>query len=441
MVQAIPVVDIRQTVLFGGVFGPREIDQICEAISADPTNLKLLREAVRQLEASEDESPAVNVRLGVCLYLLGQYRRALEVLKKGDNSALAWYYIGLALAGLERFAEAKEAFETAARAGFDPERCKLACVEVLRLAGKAAEAWQVLESISGEAMESAEYLYQKAATLRELSGDPEEIVALLEKAVAVDPQHPGALFGLALENDRRGNDEEALELYQRAASRFPPHVGALINLGLMYEDREEYDRAAECYRRVLDAYPTHERARLYLKDVEAVRDMYYDEEMQRRRDRLAQLLNIPVSDFELSVRARNCLQRMGITTLGDLCRCTEQELLASKNFGETSLQEIKEMLASKGLRLGMLAGEKRPPAWLDVANLTPDQQALLNRPVSDLNLSVRARKCMARLGINTLGELIRYSADELLECKNFGVTSLNEVRDKLAAFGLKLRGE
>ena len=58
-----------------------------------------------------------------------------------------------------------------------------------------------------------------------------------------------------------------------------------------------------------------------------------------------------------------------------------------------------------------------------------------------MNLSVRARKCMIRLAINTLGDLIRRTADDLLECKNFGVTSLNEVREKLTTIGLKLRGE
>ena len=63
--------------------------------------------------------------------------------------------------------------------------------------------------------------------------------------------------------------------------------------------------------------------------------------------------------------------------------------------------------------------------------MSPDEQALLDRPIADLNLSVRARKCMIRLGINTIGELVRRTGDELLECKNFGVTSLNEVREKL----------
>ena len=58
---------------------------------------------------------------------------------------------------------------------------------------------------------------------------------------------------------------------------------------------------------------------------------------------------------------------------------------------------------------------------------------MLNKPVSDLNLSVRARKCMNRLDITTLGELVQRTADELLEAKNFGMTSLNEVREKLGA--------
>jgi len=45
------------------------------------------------------------------------------------------------------------------------------------------------------------------------------------------------------------------------------------------------------------------------------------------------------------------------------------------------------------------------------------------------------------LGINTIGELIRKTGDDMLECKNFGVTSLNEVREKLAVLGLKMRGD
>ena len=58
-----------------------------------------------------------------------------------------------------------------------------------------------------------------------------------------------------------------------------------------------------------------------------------------------------------------------------------------------------------------------------------------------LNLSVRAHNGMIRLRINTLADLIRRTGDDLLKCWSFGVTSLREVREKLAAIGLRLRGE
>ena len=56
----------------------------------------------------------------------------------------------------------------------------------------------------------------------------------------------------------------------------------------------------------------------------------------------------PITDFELSVRSRNCLKKMNIRSLGDLLKTTEQELLSYKNFGETSLNEIKALLDAKG---------------------------------------------------------------------------------------------
>src|SRR6185436_18831655 len=97
---------------------------------------------------------------------------------------------------------------------------------------------------------------------------------------------------------------------------------------------------------------------------------------------------------------------------------------------------------SKGLELGQFATDKAPPEQvMDMSTMSPDEQAMLERPISDLNLSVRARKCMARLGLTLMGELLRKSGDDLLECKNFGVTSLNEVREKLTSMGLKLRGD
>ncbi len=436
-----PTVDIKQMVLVDSCFGPKEVQQIADIIATDINQYRLLREAVGELELKEDLSPAGMVRLGTCQYLLGRYRRAIDSLQKGDVGALAHYYLGKSWVGLQQYERALESYAAAQKAGYDPDSCALSRAEALRLMGKPAEALEILDRLSGAIEETAEYLYQRGATIAALGVNPAEAVALYERAIEADPCHPGALFGLAVENDRHGNDEEAIEFYQRSAARFPPHIGSLLNLGVLYEDHGQYELAVQCYQRILDAYPNHDRAWLFLRDAQASSSMFVDEDSQKKRDRLSRILSIPVSDFELSVRSRNCLQKMGILSLGDLCRTTEQQLLASKNFGETSLQEIHEMLASKGLSLGMFATEKRPTEPFEPEVLSPAEQALLSRSISDLNLSVRARKCMIRLGINTLGDLIRYTGDELLECKNFGVTSLNEVREKLRQFNLKLRGE
>jgi DNA-directed RNA polymerase subunit alpha len=435
-------VDLREIVLSNNSFGPAEIKQIAKAISEDYGQVQLLRDVVGELESREDRSPAAAVRLGVCIYLLGRYKTSIQTLENADGGAVAQFYLGRAHFALELYPRAVECFNAAKVAGYNGDACTLAIAEVLRYGRRPEEAMKALDELFGPVEQTAEYLYQRGATVASLGGNPTEVVALYERAVQADGQHPGALFGLAIETDRRGNDEEALELYQRSANSFPSHVGALMNLGLIYEDMQRYDRAQYCYQRVLDVFPTHKHARLFLKDAYASRDQVYDEEAQKKNDRMAQVLSIPVTDFELSVRSRNCLQKMGIRTLGDLTRTTEQILLSSKNFGETSLVEIRDMLTSKGLELGQFAHERsEPEASYDVGSMSADEQALLDRPISDLNLSVRARKCMVRLGMTSISDLIRKTGDDLLESKNFGVTSLNEVRDKLTQLGIKLRGD
>jgi DNA-directed RNA polymerase subunit alpha len=266
-------------------------------------------------------------------------------------------------------------------------------------------------------------------------------LALYRRAEASDRNHTGALFGLALMRERGGFDEEALELYKRAAVNYPANVGLLFNLGLLYEDLEQYDQAVICYQRILDSYPNNGKAKLFLKDAKASNNMHFDEDAKRKTDKIGQILSQPVSDFELSVRARNCLKSMGIATLGDLCKHSEHDLMASKNFGENSLTEIREMLTLKGLKLGQFSEEKQVVEVVDMDSLPVEEQEKLVRPVADLNLTVRARKCLNRLNIQTIGELLPHTSDELLKCKNFGITSLNEIREKLKDWNLKLRGE
>ncbi len=433
---------LKDVLLSNSSFGPKEIQFVAERICNDYSQFPQLKEVTQELEGQMNRTPASSVRLGVCRYLLGRYSDAIETLENADGGALAHFYQGKAHFGLGNYQRAVECYESAKTAGYDADLCMLAVAECKRHARDLEGAMAIVDNMFGPIEQTAEYLYQRGATIAARSDNPEEVCKLYERAVEANDQHAGALFGLALENDRRGNDEKAIELYQRAAAVFPANVGALLNLGLLYEDHDQYERAARCYDRILESHPTHERAKLYRADSVASMDENYDHDREKQRQQIAGVMSIPIAQFELSVRSRNCLQKMGILTLGDLTKVTEMELLNSKNFGETSLVEIREMMNNKSLMIGQFAHQKEETEEpIDTSHLSPDEQALLDRPISDLNLSVRARKCMTRLGLTTIGELVRKSQDDLLECKNFGVTSLTEVREKLEQAGLRLRGE
>lgn len=253
------------------------------------------------------------------------------------------------------------------------------------------------------------------------------------------------LFRLAWLLDQHGEEDEAVAAYERCAlqrdANTLPAVNAMINLSVLYEDRGDIAGAQRCLRKVLDSDPNNPRARLFMQDVIASENMYYDEEHDRNLAKRSALLDTPVTDFELSVRARNCLKKMKIRTLGDLLKISEAELLSYKNFGETSLVEIKNMLSSKGLRLGQgLEGrysQARKEIYDDLRGKAPDH--ILNKPVSVLDLSVRSRKALQQLGIQTIGDLASRTEAELMGVKNFGQTSLVEIAQKLGQYNLGLR--
>jgi DNA-directed RNA polymerase subunit alpha len=68
-----------------------------------------------------------------------------------------------------------------------------------------------------------------------------------------------------------------------------------------------------------------------------------------------------------------------------------------------------------------------------------EDEKLVSKSVDDLQLSVRARKCLQNLNIRILGDLTRRTEAELLGVKNFGVTSLNEIKKAISSIGLSLR--
>src|SRR3954468_10913345 len=281
--------------------------------------------------------------------------------------------------------------------------------------------------------------YYRRGLEADKEGNHEKAVEFYERALGENPDHEQAAFHLAVLYDRRAEDAKAIELYERICTSPPVHLNALMNLAILYEDNNHYEEAHRCLDAILRTDPNHPRARLYMKDVESARSMYYDEDADRKGGARNAVLEIPITDFELSVRSRNCLKKMNIRSLGDLLRTTEQELLGYKNFGETSQNEIKQLLAGKGLRLGQAADESKSPTRRPTATAGSAPPEILSKSVQDLELSVRSRKALQRLNINTLGELTMRTEDELLGCKNFGQTSLNEIKQQLSSFGMGLR--
>jgi len=86
-------------------------------------------------------------------------------------------------------------------------------------------------------------------------------------------------------------------------------------------------------------------------------------EPEQKEDQIDPILLRPVDDLELTVRSANCLKAENIYYIGDLIQRTEVELLKTPNLGKKSLTEIKDVLASRGLSLGMRL-ENWPPASL-----------------------------------------------------------------------------
>jgi DNA-directed RNA polymerase subunit alpha len=86
-------------------------------------------------------------------------------------------------------------------------------------------------------------------------------------------------------------------------------------------------------------------------------------EPEERRDEVDPILLRPVDDLELTVRSANCLKAENIYYIGDLVQRTEVELLKTPNLGKKSLTEIKDVLASRGLSLGLRL-DNWPPAGL-----------------------------------------------------------------------------
>ena len=379
--------------------------------------------------------------LGAALAILGKYAQAAETLDKADDSKEKYIELAFCQRKLTEYDKAIASLDKAAKAGADALAVNCTKAAVYRVKGDFDNAAKVLKNCENYQRASSLYHYTLGRHLQ-AQGDYDAAIENYKTAVDIDPAYSKALFHLAFLLDLRGDDEEAIEFYNQLMDNGPAYVNALLNLAVLYEDTCQYDKAANCIEQVLKYHPNNMRAILFKKDIESSKTMLYDEEVEKSKDRQSKVLETPISDFELSVRSRNCLKKMNINTLGDLLRISETELLAYKNFGETSLTEIKSMLDSRGLRLGMAAeGKLSMDTLLDMEE-TDDSDVddtILSKTIEEFELSVRAKNCLANLNIRTIGDLVSKTEAELLGVKNFGATSMVEIKQILEGLGLELR--
>ncbi len=436
-------IDLKDIVLSNSTFGPNEIDQLTRAISGDVSRVPVLRDSVGELEASESLTPAMAVRLGVCYYLLGRTTRAIETLRSSDGSALALFYLAAFLVCHGRVQRGDCQLQRGQGRATTPINAPWRLARRSAYMGDAAAALATLDALSGAIEQTAEYLYQRGATVAALGGNPTEVVALYERAVATDPRHPGALFGLALESDRRGDDERALELCERAVQGYPTHVGSLLNLGLMYEDRLRVRVGPGLLSADTRQLPVRSASPVVLQDAAASGDMFFDEEAQKRNERIESGARHPGDGFRVVGAQPQLPAENGGADAGRSDPHLRTRIALEQEFRrDVAHRNPRHAALPTGWTWACYVDRRaEPEVPVDLSDLSPDEQAVLERPIADLNLSVRARKCMVRLGMSTLGELVRKTGDDLLECKNFGVTSLNEVREKLTQLNLKLRGD
>ena len=376
--------------------------------------------------------------LGAARWMVGRCEEALEPLD-ALSGHLAAFLLGDCLRELGRTAEAVKVWRRIRTNDDDGFVAAVRIAQVACASGDLDTASAQLRDWRETHSDRAEWRCLRGQVLMR-QGKHEEGLEELEKGCELDPESSGSWFQLGYWCELRGMDERAVESYEKCAALGACPRNALLNLGVLYEDLGRYRAAVECYERVFEADPQDARARMYLKDARTSLGQRYDEE-GGFGEHAASLLSTPVSEFELSVRSRNCLAKMNVRNLGDLVRLSEEDLLGFKNFGETSLREIEEMLTARGLRFGMRLPEETRPAADVLMPPTQEQQDVLDRTVGDLEMSIRSRRALESMNITTVRELCRLSEAELLQCRNFGQTSLNEICRKLVELGLGLRDE
>ncbi len=335
-------------------------------------SLDQAHELLRQFESDIENSstkpePDVLEQAGIFAYAQGQFSKAAGLLEQVKNRKESAHFLGRALAKMQYYDEALKALEEGRRGKDDFETDRL-LVEVLCYQRDDEAAEEICKKHESSHSDNPDWMYCMGRVL-ETKGEHGKAMDFYEDAISTENEHQNSLFRLAFNCDLNGEDDRAIELYEKCASINPTSLGALMNLGILYEDRGDYEKAVYCYEKILAVDPSHKRARLFLKDADAAQHMTYDEGLRFEISQRNKVIDKSIESFDISSRCKHVIRKMNVKTLNDLTKISEAELMSFENFGESSLNELKDLMAKFGLSL------KEETNRLSEANETNDNEA------------------------------------------------------------------
>jgi len=250
-------------------------------------------------------------------------------------------------------------------------------------------------------------------------GRAEPAVALLKEALETDSSDVVAAAALAEAHTRQGDYESAEKLLERFLKKHPDNADLIYVQGLGLDLQGYHDEATVKYEKALEKEPGHPRSlfRLaYIYDLsgEDERALELYEQLRRQRPiHVHTMINLGIfyEDRNEYEKAEECFRSV---------------LEYFPNHPRARLY-LKDAQAS----LSMFYDE-------EAARREARMSQVLNQALADVTFSQRVRNALQKLGLNTLGDLVTRTEEELLEIPNFGKTSLREVKEFLTSKGLNL---
>ncbi len=381
--------------LLDSELGRDNFDELVQCMYGTYASVDVADSGIKAVEAemegaSGEAQRCLAEKVGILHLARGNCAAAAETLWPVRSRKTATHFLGWAYLSLGREREALEWLEKG-RSGDDDLGTDVLMVAAHCNLREHEEAEKLLQKYAGRDDEPADLLCARGR-VAEGAGEYQEAMDCYESALEKEPEHAESLFRLAVNCDLNGDDETAMDLYRRCADLRPTFVGALINLGVLYEDHESYYEAINCYRRVLAIEPAHKQARLYLKDAESSLTMRIDVTKPRRLLALHELFGLPEGD--------------STGTAEEL-----QSGLVPDRLLDNS--EMQQLLTRYGAGSGASSGAERTGIAFSAGEDMPVQEKL-SVSVDELELSTRSRRCMERLGVKTVGQLIQLGKKQLL---------------------------